>query len=81
MSGVTNEAVLKALSRVEDPDLHRDLVSLGMIEEAAQSDPRIEAQPLLAAVGVHLSITNPIPVDHDPNRETQLVTGDLHGQL
>ena len=32
-SGVTESAVMKALSTVEDPDLHRDLVSLGMIRD------------------------------------------------
>ncbi len=30
---VTEEDVLRALSQVEDPELHRDLVSLGMIQE------------------------------------------------
>lgn len=32
--------VLAALGRVQDPDLHRDLVSLGMIEELAVEDGR-----------------------------------------
>ncbi len=32
MSGITRETVLAALSTVQDPDLHRDLVTLGMIE-------------------------------------------------
>ncbi|WP_339096728.1 Mrp/NBP35 family ATP-binding protein [Deinococcus sp. VB142] len=32
-----NEALLRALSTVNDPELHRDLVSLGMIERAALS--------------------------------------------
>src|SRR5690349_20020078 len=32
MSAITPEAVLAALSTVQDPDLHRDLVTLGMIE-------------------------------------------------
>ena len=30
---VTEEAVLEALKRVEDPELHRDVVSLGMIQD------------------------------------------------
>ena len=32
-SGVTEAAILKALGAVEDPDLHRDLVSLNMIRD------------------------------------------------
>ena len=38
MSAVRNEDVLKALATVQDPDLHRDLVSLGMIEDLAVTD-------------------------------------------
>src|SRR5512134_1888951 len=41
MSAVRNEDVLKALATVQDPDLHRDLVSLGMIEDLAVSDGRV----------------------------------------
>ena len=40
-SDYRSEAVLAALSRVQDPDLHRDLVSLGMIEDVAVSDGRV----------------------------------------
>ena len=29
----TREAVLEALGRVQEPELHRDLVSLGMIKD------------------------------------------------
>ncbi|TMQ70790.1 MAG: DUF59 domain-containing protein, partial [Candidatus Eisenbacteria bacterium] len=32
MSEALEQGVLIALRRVQDPDLHRDLVSLGMIE-------------------------------------------------
>ena len=38
MGAVRNEDVLKALATVQDPDLNRDLVSLGMIEDVAVSD-------------------------------------------
>ncbi len=35
MSEITREQILAALGTVQDPDLHRDLVSLGMIENVA----------------------------------------------
>ncbi|HET9327190.1 MAG TPA: Mrp/NBP35 family ATP-binding protein [Candidatus Eisenbacteria bacterium] len=36
----SREDVLKALSTVQDPDLHRDLVTLGMIEDLTVTDGR-----------------------------------------
>ena len=41
MSSVSNDIVLKALGEVQDPDLKRDLVSLGMIEDLAVEDGRV----------------------------------------
>jgi ATP-binding protein involved in chromosome partitioning len=41
MSVLTNEQVLGALGTVQDPDLKRDLVSLGMIEDLAVADGRV----------------------------------------
>jgi len=38
---VAKEDVLAALSQVQDPDLHRDLVSLGMIEDLAVEGGRV----------------------------------------
>ena len=38
MSGVTKELILAALSKVQDPELHRDLVSLNMIQDLAVTD-------------------------------------------
>jgi ATP-binding protein involved in chromosome partitioning len=38
---VTTEQVLAALGTVNDPDLHRDLVSLGMIEDVAVDGGRV----------------------------------------
>src|SRR5881628_3272803 len=40
MSSNRAEEVLRALSQVQDPDLHRDLVTLGMIEDLSMSDGR-----------------------------------------
>ena len=41
MSHVTSDRVLQALGQVQDPDLHRDLVTLGMIENVAIQDGRV----------------------------------------
>jgi ATP-binding protein involved in chromosome partitioning len=41
MNAVRNEQILEALGTVQDPDLHRDLVSLGMIEDLAAADGRV----------------------------------------
>ncbi len=41
VGAVTKEAVLGALGTVQDPDLHRDLVTLGMIEDVAVADSRV----------------------------------------
>jgi len=41
MSKPSNDDILGALRRVKDPDLHRDLVSLGMIEDLTVSDGRV----------------------------------------
>ncbi len=38
---ITTEAVLAALGTVNDPDLHRDLVTLGMIEDVAVEGGRV----------------------------------------
>ncbi|MBK8444917.1 MAG: Mrp/NBP35 family ATP-binding protein [Sphingobacteriales bacterium] len=41
MQSITYELIIQALSRVEDPDLHRDLVSLGMVRDVAFESRRI----------------------------------------
>ena len=41
MSAVRDEDILTALGTVQDPDLHRDLVSLGMIEDLVVTDGRV----------------------------------------
>ncbi len=41
MSTITKEQVLAALGTVNDPDLHRDLVSLGMIEDVVVEGGRV----------------------------------------
>ena len=41
MSGVTKEQVLAALSKVQDPELHRDLVSLNMIQDVSVTGDQV----------------------------------------
>jgi ATP-binding protein involved in chromosome partitioning len=41
MSSQQSDEILRALGRVQDPDLHRDLVSLGMIENLAVTDGKV----------------------------------------
>ena len=51
MPEVTREMVVEALSKVNDPELHRDLISLGMIRNIAVSDGAVKftlALPTLA---------------------------------
>src|SRR5262245_34054686 len=38
MSTINSEVILAALSKVQDPELHRDIVSLGMVKDLAVSD-------------------------------------------
>ncbi len=42
MPEVTKEMVVQALSKVNDPELHRDLISLGMIRNIAVSDGAVK---------------------------------------
>ena len=35
---VTEQDVMRALSRIEDPDLHRDIVSLGFVQKPEIGD-------------------------------------------
>jgi len=41
MSQISKEQVLKSLSKVDDPDLKKDLVTLGMIKNLEVGDSRI----------------------------------------
>ena len=37
---VTTQDVLKALTAIQDPDLHRDIVSLGFVKDVQVADNR-----------------------------------------
>ena len=38
---ITEEQVLGALRKVQDPELHRDIVSLGMVKDLSVDDGRV----------------------------------------
>jgi ATP-binding protein involved in chromosome partitioning len=42
--GITREAVLQALTAVQDPDLHRDIVSLGFVKDVAIEGGKVSFQ-------------------------------------
>ena len=44
---VTEQDVLRALSAIEDPDLHRDIVSLGFVQKPAIEDGRVSVRIVL----------------------------------
>ena len=67
----TREAVLDALKAVQDPDLHRDLVTLGMIEDVVVDGGR---------VGFTVALTTPAcPVKDDLERQCREVVARLPG--
>ena len=43
----TEQEILEALKQVEDPDLHRDIVSLGFVGDLSISDSRVELRIVL----------------------------------
>ncbi|HKQ58392.1 MAG TPA: Mrp/NBP35 family ATP-binding protein [Candidatus Eisenbacteria bacterium] len=54
MAAVRNEEIMAALATVEDPDLHRDLVSLGMIEDLAVADGKVSFTVVLTTAACPL---------------------------
>lgn len=44
---ISKEKVLKALSTVEDPDLKKDLVTLGMIQDIEVEDKKLSFKVVL----------------------------------
>jgi ATP-binding protein involved in chromosome partitioning len=53
-AGVTEEDVLRALARVKDPELQRDIVDLGMVRDVVLDDARIGATIVLTTAGCPL---------------------------
>jgi ATP-binding protein involved in chromosome partitioning len=68
---VTREDVLAALSRVQDPDLRKDLVSLGMIEDLVVEGDRVRFT---------VALTTPAcPVKDDLERQCREAVASLPG--
>ncbi len=71
MAAVTKEQVLEALRRVQDPELHKDLVTLNMIKNVVIDDGHV-------TVGVELT-TPACPlkdaIDKDVQREVRAIPG------
>jgi ATP-binding protein involved in chromosome partitioning len=67
---ITEEAVLNALRKVNDPELHRDLVSLGMVKEI-----KVDG----GAVAVTVELTTPAcPMREQVEEETKAAIKTLH---
>ncbi|WP_127842414.1 Mrp/NBP35 family ATP-binding protein [Actinomyces wuliandei] len=72
MSAPTQEAVLEALSRVNDPELHRPITDLGMVSSVEVSDDgAVSVGVLLTVAGCPLKDT----ITGDTQREVSQVEG------
>ena len=70
-AAVTQDAVLKALSQIQDPDLHRDIVSLGFVQNI-----RIDN----STVAFDIVLTTPAcPVKDQMRNEAMRLVGGLAG--
>ena len=62
MSAVTKEQVLRALSQVQDPELHKDLVTLKMIKDVVVED---------SVVSFTIELTTPAcPLKHQIQKDS-----------
>src|SRR2546426_5529237 len=66
-----SEEVLGALAQVQDPDLHRALVTLGMIEDLAVSDGRVSFTLVLTIAACPLKAQ----IEHDCRQAVMAVAG------
>ena len=68
---LTKERIIESMRTVQDPDLHRDIVSLGMVKEVA-----IEG----GQVSVHVELTTPAcPLKEQIKQEVEKAVGGLEG--
>ncbi len=71
MSAPTQDQVLDRLRTVNDPELHRDLVTLNMVKEVAVQDGRVRVQ---------IELTTPAcPLKDQIGREVRAAVGSLPG--
>ncbi|HNQ21981.1 MAG TPA: Mrp/NBP35 family ATP-binding protein [Phycisphaerae bacterium] len=71
MAGVTQDAVVAALRTVQDPELHQDLISLGMVRGVSIDGP---------CVRVHVELTTPAcPVRETIARDIQTALRQVAG--
>jgi ATP-binding protein involved in chromosome partitioning len=87
--------VLKALSKVQDPDLHQDLVTLGMIKDIALSEGRVgftvvlttPACPLKEKIkqdcieAIQSTLSDEIEIDVNITAEVTTNPNDLSGKI
>ena len=71
MATLTKEEILDSMRTVQDPDLHRDIVSLGMVKEIGIEN---------GLVSVHVELTTPAcPLKEQIKQEVQKAVGKLQG--
>jgi len=68
---VTRDAVMRALDEVQDPELHRSIVALGMVGEVAIEGPRV-------GVGIKLTVAG-CPLKAELQRRVAVALGELSG--
>jgi ATP-binding protein involved in chromosome partitioning len=71
MSQVTEQSVLDALRRIQDPDLHKDIVTLGFIKDLKIDDGRVSFRIVLT--------TPACPVKEEMETEARRLVGALEG--
>src|SRR5437868_5486663 len=54
MADITKEAIMEALSQVEDPDLHRSIVGLGMVQNLSVCDGNVRFELVLTTTACPL---------------------------
>ena len=70
-ASVTKEQVIEALRSVQDPELHKDLVTLNMVKNVAVCDGQVR---------LHIELTTPAcPLKDQIRRDVEAAVGRLPG--